>query len=241
MQETLLRAWRHLDRLDRAAATGPAVAVHRRPAPGHRRPARPAGPARPRSAPPRSPRCRASTSSSTRWTGSVVDALDSLPRAPRRDRRDVLPRPECRRGGARARRARGTVKSRCYYALRALKLALAERGVMTRVTCPETASRASAPTSSAPWSRTSGGGSRSTWTAAPSARRARRVRRRSPPCSTGAAEDLQPVAVTPAVRRVAAAAAAPHAGSPTLVLCRGRGARPCSAPGRRDRRLGDRP
>ena len=130
VQETLVRAWRHLDRLDEAA--GPVrpwlfTVAQRLAIDAHRaRLARPT-----RSAPRRSPRCPASTSSRTRWTASsIVEALDSLSREHRAvivetyyrgrsvaDTAQVLGVPE------------GTVKSRCYYALRALKLALAERGV----------------------------------------------------------------------------------------------------------------
>ena len=44
VQETLVRAWRHLDQLDPSGGAGPAVAVHRRPPPGDRRPPCPARP-----------------------------------------------------------------------------------------------------------------------------------------------------------------------------------------------------
>jgi RNA polymerase sigma-70 factor (ECF subfamily) len=130
VQETLVRAWRHLDRLDEkdrpvrpwlfTVAQRLAIDAHRA------RLARP-------------PEVGAAALESVPVLDEiehtlnrivVVDALDSLSREHRAvivetyyrgrsvvDAARVLGVPE------------GTVKSRCYYALRALKLALAERGV----------------------------------------------------------------------------------------------------------------
>jgi RNA polymerase sigma-70 factor, ECF subfamily len=130
VQETLVRAWRHLDRLDQqdrpvrpwlfTVAQRLAIDAHRA------RLARPpeVGPAALDSVPgldeiePALDRI------------VVVDALDSLSR----EHRAVIVE-NYYRGRSVADAARvlgvpeGTVKSRCYYALRALRLALAERGV----------------------------------------------------------------------------------------------------------------
>jgi RNA polymerase sigma-70 factor, ECF subfamily len=130
VQETLVRAWRHLDRLDQqdrpvrpwlfTVAQRLAIDAHRA------RLARPpeVGPAALDAVPgmdeiePALDRI------------VVVDALDSLSR----EHRAVIVETYYRgRSVADAARVlgvpEGTVKSRCYYALRALKLALAERGV----------------------------------------------------------------------------------------------------------------
>lgn len=130
VQETLLRAWRNLDRLD--ADAGPVrpwlftVAQHLAIDAHRARRARPAevGDA-----------SLASVPSLDELEGTldrivVTDALDSLSR----EHRAVIVETYYR-GRSVTEAARvlgvppGTVKSRCYYALRALKLALAERGV----------------------------------------------------------------------------------------------------------------
>ena len=130
VQETLVRAWRHLDRLDQqdrpvrpwlfTVAQRLAIDAHRA------RLARP-------------PEVGAAALASVPALDEiehtlnrivVVDALDSLSR----EHRAVIVETYYRgRSVAEAARVlgvpEGTVKSRCYYALRALKLALAERGV----------------------------------------------------------------------------------------------------------------
>jgi RNA polymerase sigma-70 factor (ECF subfamily) len=130
VQETLVRAWRHLDRLDEqdrpvrpwlfTVAQRLAIDAHRA------RLARP-------------PEVGAAALESVPVLDEightldrivVVDALDSLSR----EHRAVIVETYYRgRSVAEAARVlgvpEGTVKSRCYYALRALKLALAERGV----------------------------------------------------------------------------------------------------------------
>jgi RNA polymerase sigma-70 factor, ECF subfamily len=130
VQETLVRAWRHLDRLDEAS--GPVrpwlfTVAQRLAIDAHRaRQARPheVGAAALAAVPgldelePALDRI------------VIVDALDSLSR----EHRAVIVETYYRgRSVAEAARVlgvpEGTVKSRCYYALRALKLALAERGV----------------------------------------------------------------------------------------------------------------
>ena len=130
VQETLVRAWRHLDRL--AESAGPVrpwlfTVAQRLAIDAHRaRLARPqeVGPAALVSL----PGLDELENALNRIV--IVDALDSLSREHRAvivetyyrgrsvaDTAQVLGVPE------------GTVKSRCYYALRALKLALVERGV----------------------------------------------------------------------------------------------------------------
>jgi RNA polymerase sigma-70 factor (ECF subfamily) len=132
VQETLLRAWRNLDRLDEHArpvrpwlftvAQRLAIDAHRA------RRARP---------PETGQAMLSSVPSLDELEGSldriiVTDALDSL--SP--EHRAVIVETYYR-GRTVAEAASvlgipvGTVKSRCYYALRALKLALAERGVTT--------------------------------------------------------------------------------------------------------------
>jgi len=132
VQETLLRAWRNLDRLDEHArpvrpwlftvAQRLAIDAHRA------RRARP---------PETGQAMLSSVPSLDELEGSldriiVTDALDSLSA----EHRAVIVETYYR-GRTVAEAARvlgipvGTVKSRCYYALRALKLALAERGVTT--------------------------------------------------------------------------------------------------------------
>jgi RNA polymerase sigma-70 factor, ECF subfamily len=130
VQETLVRAWRHLDRLDQqdrpvrpwlfTVAQRLAIDAHRA------RLARPpeAGPAALASVP------GLDEIEHALDRIVVVDALDSLSR----EHRAVIVETYYRgRSVADAARVlgvpEGTVKSRCYYALRALKLALAERGV----------------------------------------------------------------------------------------------------------------
>ena len=126
----------------------------------------------------------------------IVDALDSLSR----EHRAVIVETYYR-GRSVAEAARilgvpeGTVKSRCYYALRALKLALAERGVTRDL--PAACRRTWARTS---WARSPGG-------AAPLGGAPGGLRASAPPSSRSSPipglldrvrpEDLQPVAVTP--------------------------------------------
>ncbi|GAA3176574.1 sigma-70 family RNA polymerase sigma factor [Blastococcus jejuensis] len=132
VQETLLRAWRNLDRL--AQDTGPVrpwlfTVAQRLAIDAHRaRRARPTevGDAALASVP------GLDELEPTLNRIVVTDALDSLSR----EHRAVIVETYYRgRSVAEAARVlgvpEGTVKSRCYYALRALKLALAERGVTT--------------------------------------------------------------------------------------------------------------
>ncbi|MCW2683484.1 MAG: polymerase, sigma-24 subunit, subfamily [Blastococcus sp.] len=132
VQETLLRAWRNLDRLDPDA--GPVrpwlftVAQHLAIDAHRARRARP---------PEVGEEALATVADLDQVEGTldrivIADALDSLSA----DHRAVLVETYFR-GRSVAEAADvlgippGTVKSRCYYALRALKLALAERGVTT--------------------------------------------------------------------------------------------------------------
>jgi RNA polymerase sigma-70 factor (ECF subfamily) len=132
VQETLVRAWRHLDQLDEdAAPVRPWLftVAHHLAIDAHR-----ARKARPHEvgddAMDTIPSLDALEGALDRII--LVDALDSLSR----DHRAVLVETYYR-GRSVGEAATvlgvppGTVKSRCYYALRALKLALAERGVVT--------------------------------------------------------------------------------------------------------------
>jgi RNA polymerase sigma-70 factor (ECF subfamily) len=132
VQETLVRAWRHLDHLDdHAAPVRPWLftVAHRLAIDAHRaRHARP---------PEVGDGALEAVPSLDELDGTLdriilTDALDSLSR----EHRAVLVETYYR--GRTVGEAAGvlgvppgTVKSRCYYALRALKLALAERGVTT--------------------------------------------------------------------------------------------------------------
>lgn len=132
VQETLVRAWRHLDELDErrgpvrpwlfTVAQHLAVDAHR------------ARRARPREVGDEALVSAASLDDLEQTLDRIVvtEALDALSR----EHRAVIVETYYR-GRTVAEAAQvlgippGTVKSRCYYALRALKLALAERGVTT--------------------------------------------------------------------------------------------------------------
>jgi RNA polymerase sigma-70 factor (ECF subfamily) len=133
VQETLVRAWRHLDKLDEhAAPVRPWLftVAHHLAIDAHR-----ARTARPKEV--GDDDAVAAMPSLDAMEGALdriilVDALDSLSR----DHRAVLVETYYRGRSVGEAAAvlgipPGTVKSRCYYALRALKLALAERGVTT--------------------------------------------------------------------------------------------------------------
>jgi RNA polymerase sigma-70 factor, ECF subfamily len=132
VQETLLRAWRHLDRLDPEA--GPVrpwlfTVAQRLAIDAHR-----ARRARPPEVGDGALAALPSLDDLENTLDRIVvsDALDALSR----EHRAVIVETYYRgRSVAEAATAlgvpEGTVKSRCYYALRALKLALAERGVTT--------------------------------------------------------------------------------------------------------------
>ena len=132
VQETLLRAWKSASKLDpNARSLRPwLVTVARRIViDGHRsRQSRPpeTSPAALEQLP-----ARDELERSLRLM-TISDALqDAVGRTPGGARRDVLPWPYRQRGGRGARAAPGTVRSRVFYALRALRNALEERGVTT--------------------------------------------------------------------------------------------------------------
>ncbi|MGY1742229.1 MULTISPECIES: sigma-70 family RNA polymerase sigma factor [unclassified Blastococcus] len=132
VQETLVRAWRHLDQLDdQAAPVRPWLftVAHHLAIDAHR-----ARHARPHEV---GDDAVAAIPSLDELDGALdriilLDALDSLSR----EHRAVLVETYYRgrtvgEAAAVLGIPPGTVKSRCYYALRALKLALAERGMTT--------------------------------------------------------------------------------------------------------------
>ena len=130
VQESLLRLWRKPEIMEQPTRVCAQVAVHRRPQSGHRRPAQCA--LHPRAAdrqPPRTPSLDAIGPAVDKWV--LSDALKSL--SP--DHRTVIVRAYYL-GQTVADIAQqeqipeGTVKSRLHYAMRALRIALQERGVV---------------------------------------------------------------------------------------------------------------
>jgi RNA polymerase sigma-70 factor (ECF subfamily) len=131
VQETLVRAWRHLDELDEEAAPVRPwlfTVAHHLAIDAHR--ARRARPPEVGTVPTDIPSLDQIEGTLDRII--ITDALDSLSREHRAALIETYYRGRTVGEAAAVLGVPpGTVKSRCYYALRALKLALAERGVTT--------------------------------------------------------------------------------------------------------------
>ena len=138
VQETLVRAWRNLDRRRAGRPAGAPVAVHRRPA--HRRRRAPC----PQGRPPEVGDAALAVLPGMDQIEATLDRIvvtDALHALSQEHRAVIVETYYRGRSVAEAARVlgipAGTVKSRCYYALRALRLALAGAGG-DAVTCPVT-------------------------------------------------------------------------------------------------------